>query len=81
MKYSRRGLKDYYMSIWDEKDERDNRWKPEIICEQIDMIFDYFESDEGLDALKSHINELKLQKKFPNVDKELREKLVDLLRN
>lgn len=36
----------------DEKDERDNRWKPEIICEQIDMIFDYFESDEDYEKLK-----------------------------
>jgi len=40
---TRETLKEYYMSIVG-ADEPANRWKPEIICEQIDMFFDNFES-------------------------------------
>ena len=40
---TRESLKSYYMQI-SNAPEPSNRWLPEIICEQIDIIFDDLES-------------------------------------
>jgi len=43
---TRESLKAYYMQIVPEngEDTLASRWRPDILCEQVDLIFDYFEN-------------------------------------
>lgn len=54
---TRESLKEYYMQISTYDDEVNSRWRPEIICEQVDFLFDYFE--QQLKEKDAEINRLK----------------------
>ena len=52
---TREGIKEYLMQI-NEAPEPINRWKPDILCELIDQIYDDFEEQLDMEKRKAYLD-------------------------